>query len=104
MNLLITGGAGFIGANTAAYYLAKKHHVTIFDNLSRPGVKNNIAWLQQRFPKKNLEVIIASVTDFEKLCQAVKNKKVIFHLAGQTAVTTSITNPRLDFESNALGS
>jgi len=102
-NILITGGAGFIGANTASYYLSKGNKVTLFDNLSRPGVKNNLNWLKKSFPRSLINVVIADVKDYTKLKKAVANQDIIFHFAGQTAVTTSIKNPRLDFEANALG-
>lgn len=102
-NILITGGAGFIGTNLAAHYLKKNSHVTIYDNLYRPGVKANLDWLKSAFPTKKLTIKIADILDQPKLNQAVKNQHIIFHLAGQTAVTTSINKPRLDFEINALG-
>lgn len=102
MNILITGGAGFIGSNLAAFYLKQGHHVSLYDNLSRKNVTENIAWLKSIDATK-LEVIEKDVCDFTSLCDAVKNKDVIFHEAGQTAVTTSLTDPRHDFEVNAQG-
>ena len=103
MNILITGGAGFIGANVAAHYLRLGHKVTIFDNLSRKGVQHNIDWLKDRFNPKNIESLTADVKDYKDVESAVKRKKLVFHFAGQTAVTTSIADPRKDFEANALG-
>jgi nucleoside-diphosphate-sugar epimerase len=46
---------------------------------------------------------IASVTDFEAVRDAVEGVDCIYHLAGQVAVTTSVSNPRQDFEDNCLG-
>ena len=63
MEILITGGAGFIGANIAASYLKQAHQVTIFDNFSRAGVKNNISWLENQFSSKQIRVIEANVSD-----------------------------------------
>ncbi|MBI2611185.1 SDR family NAD(P)-dependent oxidoreductase [Candidatus Gottesmanbacteria bacterium] len=100
-NILITGGAGFIGSNLAKHFAAKNYKVTIFDNLSRFGAKENIKWLKVLYP--NIEIIVADIRDDDKVKKAVQNKDVILHLAGQVAVTTSVVNPRFDFEANALG-
>src|SRR5258708_24751915 len=87
--MLITGGAGFIGANAAHHFLQKGYEVRIFDNLSRTGSRKNLAWLQQEH-KKGLEVIEGDVRyDQEKLDQAVKNVSLVLHLAAQVALTTS---------------
>jgi len=101
--IFITGGAGFIGANLAAHYLSQGKSVTIYDNLSRPGVTNNLTWLHQTYLKKLLKIIEADVRDFDRLKPSVQGHDLVFHFAGQTAVTTSITNSRHDFEVNALG-
>jgi len=102
-NILITGGAGFIGSNTAAHYLERGGRVTIFDNFKRHGTASNAQWLQQRFGDR-LTVLTGDVrspgAEFQR---AVEQAEVLFHLAAQVAVTTSVTNPREDFEINALG-
>lgn len=103
MRILITGGAGFIGANVAAHYLKLGDDVTIFDNLSRKGVDHNIDWLKQNTHSGKLKVVINDVKNAGAISKSVKNKDVVFHFAGQTAVTTSIADPRKDFEANALG-
>lgn len=103
MNILITGGAGFIGANVADHYLTAGHTVSVFDNLSRPGVSHNLDWLKASHPASRLRALVKDVRDDKALIQAVKNQDVVFHFAGQTAVTTSIKDPRLDFEINVLG-
>lgn len=102
-HIFITGGAGFIGANTADYYLQKGLKVTLFDNLSRPGVEANLTWLKKRFASPQLKIIKGDVRDFNALKQNLKGHQVVFHFAGQTAVTTSVAFPRPDFETNALG-
>lgn len=103
MKILITGGAGFIGANLAYYYLSQGHEVLIIDNLSRKGTEINIGWLQQAFP--TLKFYKEDITNFSFLKELISKHAfdVIFHMAAQVAVTTSVTNPRLDFEVNALG-
>jgi CDP-paratose 2-epimerase len=100
---LITGGAGFIGSNYAHRLLARGEDVTIFDNLSRRGAEKNIAWLRKEFGEKSFQLIKGDVRDSVALDQAAKGKQVIVHLAAQVAVTTSVTDPREDFEINAAG-
>ena len=99
--VLITGGAGFIGCHTANHYASQNCQVTIYDNLSRKGTAENAKWLKQNYP----QIIIkqADIRDSSSLNQAVKGQNLIFHFASQVAVTTSITNPREDFEINTLG-
>ena len=101
-SILITGGAGFIGANVADRVISAGHHVRLLDDLSRPGVAANIRWLRDRHGDA-FEIQTASVTDVEACLRAVERADVIYHLAGQTAVTTSVLEPRRDFEINALG-
>ena len=103
MNLFITGGAGFIGVHTASYYLSKDDKVTIFDNFSRKGTKENVTWLQKKYGKTKLKVIEGDIRHFSVLKRSIPGHDVVIHLAGQVAVTTSVANPREDFEINALG-
>src|SRR6516164_8646853 len=99
-NYLITGGAGFIGSNVADYYLSRARHVTILDNFSRPGSEKNLAWLRARHGSR-LQVVRADIRGASRaLFDAVAASEVVFHLAGQVAVTTSVTDPREDFEIN----
>jgi CDP-paratose 2-epimerase len=98
---LVTGGAGFIGSNYVHRLLARGEKVTIYDNLSR--TKRNIEWLKNEFGENAFDLIVADVRDADRITEAAKTSDVIAHLAGQVAVTTSVTNPRDDFESNALG-
>jgi CDP-paratose 2-epimerase len=100
---LITGGAGFIGSNYVARLLARGEQVTIYDNLSRAGAPRNLEWLKKTFGEKAFDVIVADVRDAAKITEAARGSDVIVHLAGQVAVTTSVANPREDFEANALG-
>jgi len=100
---LVTGGAGFIGSNYVHRLLARGERVTIYDNLSRAGAPKNMAWLEETFGKNGCRLIVGDVADGAHLTEAVRDADVIAHLAGQVAVTTSVTNPREDFEANALG-
>lgn len=100
---LITGGAGFIGSNYAARCLARGEQVVIFDNLSRHGAELNIEWLSNRFDRKSFELIKEDIRDAGAIKTAAKGADRILHLAAQVAVTTSVTDPRTDFEINANG-
>ncbi len=100
--VLVTGGAGFIGCNLVAHYLSQGRRVRVFDNLSRAGSEKNLAWLRS-LGNRHLEVAIADVRDWEELKRAAADASEIFHLASQVAVTTSVADPRTDFEVNALG-
>lgn len=100
--ILITGGAGFIGCNSAAHFLQQGHTVVIYDNLSRKGGPANLAWLQAEFGER-LHFIQGDIREYEALATAVSGSDVVLHLASQVAVTTSVQNPRQDFEINALG-
>ncbi len=102
-NYLVTGGAGFIGANYVHRLLARGEKVTIYDNLSRAGAPRNLEWLKQNIGEEAFDVIVADVRDADRIAEAGKGADVIVHLAGQVAVTTSVVNPRDDFESNAIG-
>ncbi len=100
---LVTGGAGFIGSNYVHHLLTRGEKVTIYDNLSRGGAPRNLEWLKKEFGDNAFELVVGDIKDAQKIAQAAKNADVIMHLAGQVAVTTSVVNPRDDFESNALG-
>lgn len=102
-NILITGGAGFIGVNTAIHFLKKGDHVYVFDNFSRNGSEKNIKFLLKKY-KRNVKIFKGDIRfDFKLLNNLAKKADIIFHFAGQTAVTTSVASPKDDFETNALG-
>ncbi|MFA7534546.1 MAG: NAD-dependent epimerase/dehydratase family protein [Desulfuromonadales bacterium] len=100
--VLITGGAGFIGANLADRLAGAGRRVLIFDNLSRAGVRQNLDWLQSTHGER-VSVEIADIRDFESVRQAVVKADTVFHLAAQVAVTSSLAGPVEDFEINARG-
>ena len=100
--MLITGGAGFIGSNLADRLAASGHDVIVFDSLARSGVEQNLRWLQDRHPRR-ITPVVADVRDRAALADAVARAKVVFHFAAQVAVTTSLQDPREDFDVNLLG-
>lgn len=102
-SLLVTGGAGFIGSNFVDRALERGASVTILDDLSRAGASKNIDWLEQRHGKK-VRLEQGSVTDAELCRQLTADVEAVAHFAAQVAVTTSVTDPRTDFEINVLGS
>lgn len=100
--VVITGGAGFIGTNLAHRLLSQGERVIVFDNLSRGGVENNLRWLTATHRGK-LQVEIADVRDLAAVGRVLSGASAVFHLAAQTAVTTSMTDPEQDFDVNARG-
>lgn len=99
---LITGGAGFVGTNLTDRLARSGHRVIVADNLSRPGVEENLRWLlDQHGDRVRAEMI--DVRDRHRLAPLVHECDWVFHLAAQVAVTTSLIDPRLDFDVNARG-
>lgn len=102
MKYLITGGCGFIGSNLAAEVMKRNEELFIVDNLYRFGSDRNLQWLRSLGEFKYYPADTRNVNDIETIIKEVQ-PDYIFHLAGQVAMTTSISNPRQDFETNALG-
>jgi CDP-paratose 2-epimerase len=100
--VLITGGAGFIGANLAHRILSEGRPVLIFDNLSRVGGELNLHWLRDTY-RDLVQIEVADVRNAPAVRKAVKQASQVFHLAAQVAVTTSVTEPRHDFDVNIRG-
>lgn len=102
MRILITGGTGFIGCNTAKSFAGQGWKVVILDNLSRLGSKKNLDWLKHEV---NFKFVKADIRNEKKINEIIAKGRfdVLIHLAGQVAVTTSICHPRMDFEINTLG-
>ncbi|MGE5206252.1 MAG: GDP-mannose 4,6-dehydratase [Chlamydiota bacterium] len=104
-SVLIFGGAGFIGSNWARHLLentdAKVH---IYDNVSRLGVRHNLQELQRIAGRSGrLQITIGDVRDSNMVQRAVRAATEVYHFAAQVAVTTSVAEPRLDFEVNVGG-
>ncbi len=102
MKYLITGGCGFIGSNLGAEVIKRGDELFVFDNLFRHGSASNLEWLRSKGDFKYYPYDIRNRNDIEEVIKEVK-PDYIFHLSGQVAMTTSISNPLLDFEVNAIG-
>jgi CDP-paratose 2-epimerase len=105
LHVIVTGGAGFIGSNVSASFLRDGNRVTVFDSLVRPGVDRNLEWLEAQAPAGALRFIHGDVRDADLVRSVVgaDDVQLVFHFAAQTAVTTSLTDPRDDLEVNVLG-
>lgn len=103
--VLIFGGAGFIGSNWANWLLAHTDaSVHIFDNLSRRGVHYNLDSLKRTAGNSGrLKITVGDVRQSTEVERAVREANEIYHFAAQVAVTTSIGDPQLDFDTNLRG-
>ncbi len=103
MKYLITGGFGFVVTNLADRILKEREELIIVDNFFRYGTHLNYEWLKS---KGDFKFYHADIRDYLTIEKIIKDEKpdVIFHLAGQVAMTTSLLNPYMDFEINAIGS
>ena len=102
MSLLITGGCGFLGSNLASEALKKGMEVYILDNLSRKGSEINLNWLKTRGDFLFYDTDIRAYDKIEEIIKELR-PDIVFHLAGQVAMTTSLVDPKMDFEINVMG-
>lgn len=102
MNLLITGGCGFVGTNLVTEAMRRGDDVTIVDNLTRAGSEDNLEWLRSQGSFDYHSEDIRNFPFIEGLVRELR-PGAVFHLAGQVAMTTSVADPRLDFETNVIG-
>lgn len=104
MKVIITGGAGFIGSNAASRHLARGDEVVVVDDLSRRGSNANLEWLRDRGGSLVFEEQdVRDAGAMSRLFKAHRDAQRVLHLAGQVAVTTSVDDPRRDFDVNAAG-
>ena len=102
MKYFITGGCGFLGSNIAAEVLRRGDEVAVLDNLSRVGATENLKWLHTHGDFRFIHADVRSPNDVARAVRDCR-PEVLYHLAGQVAMTTSVANPRMDFEVNVLG-
>jgi CDP-paratose 2-epimerase len=103
MKIIITGGAGFIGSNAASRYLSRGDDVIVIDNLSRPGGRRNLGWLKPQGRLECRETDIVNADQVNQIFSTHRDAGLVLHLAGQVAVTRSVSDPRSDFDANARG-
>jgi len=102
MKFLITGGCGFAGSNLAHEVIKRNEELYVLDNFHRKGSRNNLEWLKTMGDFTFYHADIRNNDDVVSIIKKVR-PDAIFHLSGQVAMTTSIVNPRLDFEVNVIG-
>lgn len=103
MKIIVTGGAGFIGCNAVSAWMRRGHEMVVLDDLSRRGTESNLKWLQEQGAFTFVRQDIRDAKAVEALFAQHADARAIVHLAAQVAVTTSVVDPRTDFEINALG-
>lgn len=92
---LVTGGCGFIGVNLLSALVARGDRVRVLDNLSL-GKREDI----EPF---GVELQVGDIRDYEAVVKACEGMNTVVHLAADTRVMDSISNPQLNFEVNAVG-
>jgi len=105
VTILVTGGAGFVGATLVRALLARGLDVVVLDDLSRVGSEDRLESLTAL--GGSLRPLIGDIADAATVDAAFADFgpfDAVYHLAAQVAVTWSMTDPRRDFEVNALGS
>jgi CDP-paratose 2-epimerase len=100
---IVIGGAGFIGINCAQRLQADDQQVVVVDDLSRHGTQANLDWLGEQGEFTFIKADIRVSEAMDALFAEHGDCESVIHLAGQTAVTKSVQQPREDFEINALG-
>ena len=98
-NVVITGGAGFIGSNLVGVLLEEGHEVIVIDNLST-GKSENTANLQDN---EHFEFVKGSITDLSLLKQVFEDAESVFHQAAIPSVQRSVENPQATNEANVNG-
>jgi len=111
LKVIVTGGAGFIGSHICERYASEGHEVIAIDNLARsqmlaiPQEIQKLTFYNRDLLKRytRIKLVEEDVRNLNSMQELLKNADLIFHTAGQVAVTTSITDPHLDFYINAVG-
>ena len=97
-NILITGGAGFIGSRITIDLLKKNNKVTVYDNLSTGEKKN----LKTVIKKKNFKLVIGDLLNRSKIKKTLKNIDLVYHFAANADIRNSFDNPQIDFDQNIV--
>jgi len=97
VNLIVTGGAGFIGSHLTKYLIKKGHTVSVIDNLRR-GNFDNLREIKDQIDFQEIDIL-----DYEKMKNVVKNADGIFHQAALGSVPQSFKEPEEYHRVNAIG-
>ena len=97
MNLIVTGGAGFIGSHLTKYLIKKGHNVSVIDSLRR-GNFDNLKEIKDQIDFQEIDIL-----DYEKMKNVVKNADGIFHQAALGSVPQSFKEPEEYHRVNAIG-
>ncbi len=103
MTWVVTGAAGFIGTNLCLELSRREKEIVLIDNLSRVGVTENAEFMKKEFGLEIFRIDVSNWDELKKTLDQIENIEVVIHLAGQVSFMASISNPRRDFEVNALG-
>lgn len=99
MNILVTGGCGFIGSHMVDRFLSEGHKVTVVDDLSSGNAKN----LEHHKENPNLKVNIVSIADYESILPLFAGIDWVFHIAALADIVPSIEKPLKYHNSNVNG-
>lgn len=104
MNIIVTGGAGFIGSNFI-YYMLKKHpsdRIICVDKLTYAG---NLETLEAAMEKKNFKFIRADIADRQAVYRIFEQEKpdIVVNFAAESHVDRSIENPEIFLQTNVIG-
>lgn len=97
MNILVTGGAGFIGSHLVHMLLEQGHAIRVLDNLSS-GKPESLG-----IHRGAVELIVGDVRDGDSVARAAQGSDAIIHLAAMVSVVQSVEQPRLCYENNLIG-
>lgn len=98
MKVVVTGGAGFVGHNLAAYLLERGYSVVVFDNLERSS-----PLALRRIKELGVPLVKSDVRDSATLESAARGADLVVHAAAYISVEESVLKPELYFENNVLG-
>lgn len=98
-NVLITGGAGFIGSNLAETLLNQNNQVTVLDNFSTGKMENLLPF----FSRKNFRLIVGDIRDLDRCREAVQGQEYVLHEAALGSVPRSVKDPMTTTAVNVLG-
>jgi UDP-glucose 4-epimerase len=98
MNVMVLGGAGFIGSHLVDRLMAEGNSVTVYDNLSSGSKK----FVEHHFKDSRFHFVQADILDLDTLNKAISGTDVVFHLAANPDARAGTINTRLDLELNTL--